>query len=242
MKKLRSQVRNAEVDGLSDTLIRVFRADEGAQTDAFLVSVMAELETLSAGITSAILQDRTLSRLDEADSARDEAFHTLGTVLAAYAVIPIPGKRELAAPLKAVHDKYAKAGITGANYASQSSLTESLLEDLADPALAAGIAGLEGVAESVALIREAQDEFNRANDEYVRANATKAQAASSYNKPIVSLVNDRLVPYLSAMRIAGNAVCEGFAAAVEAEIERTNASVSARRTKASAAEDAGRDG
>lgn len=236
MRNLRSQIRNAEVDGLSDTLTRLFKADLKAQTDAFLKATMAELETLSEKITTAILQDKTLSTLESADSARDEAIKTLGTVLAAYAVFPIASKKELVAPLKAIWDKYAKAGITTANYTSESSLVESMLEDFTADSLAENIANLEGVAEAITAIRAAQDEFTKANDEYVKASANKGASASSYNKPIVSLINDKLVPYLNAMVIAGNENCAEFAKAVEAEIERANAVVAKRGCKKTSAD------
>lgn len=235
MKKLRSQVRNAEIDGLSDTLIRLFKADLKAQTDAFLKATMEAMETLSANITTAILQDKTLSTLETADTKRDEAIKTLGTVLSAYAVFPIAAKKELAAPLKAIYDKYAKAGITSANYTSESSLVESMLGDFAAENLADNITGLEGVTEAIAAIRTAQDEFTKANDDYVKANTNKGASASSYNKPIVSLINDKLVPYLDAMVIAGNENCTDFAKGVEAEISRVNDTI-AKRTKKGVAE------
>ena len=235
MKKLRSQIRNAEIDGLSDTLIRIYKADEKAKGDAFLKGAMAELESLSDKITAAILQDKTLSTLDAADAERDGAIKTLGTVLSAYAVFPIAAKKELAAPLKAVWDKYAKAGITGANYTSESSMVESMLQDFAAETLSENIKGLEGVAEAIDAIRDAQDAFTRANDEYVKANSNKGASASSYNKPIVSLINDKLVPYLDAMVIAGNENCAGFAKSVEAEISRANDMISRRGKKGAGA-------
>lgn len=230
MNKLRTSVRNMEIDGLSDSIIRAYKADEKVQKDAFLKPVLAELEDLSAKITKAILQDKTLSSLDAADSVRDEAVRTLGTVLAAYAVFPIAGKKERAAPLKAAYDKYAKAGITGASYASESSMIESLLEDFSADALSANIADLEGVAEAVASIRSAQDDFTKANDEYVKASANKGASASSFKKPIVSLVNDRLVPYLNLMSGSGNKNCAEFAKSVGKEISRVNDMI-AKRTK-----------
>ena len=231
MNKLKTAIRNAEVDGLSDSIIRNFKADEKAQSDSFLKSALEELESLSAQITTAILQDKTLSTLDSADSARDETIKTLGTVLAAYAVFPIASKKELSAPLKAIYDKYAKAGITTANYTSESSMIESMLQDFAAETLAENIKGLEGVAEAIDSIRTAQDEFTKANDEYVKASSNKAASASSFNKPIVSLVNDKLVPYLNAMVIAGNANCMDFAKSVEAEINRVNEAISKRGKK-----------
>lgn len=231
MNKLKHAIRNAEVDGLSDTLVRLFKADEGAQSDAFLKTVMAELEGLSAKITTAILQDKVLSRLDEADGVRDEAIRTLGTVLAGYAALPVASKKDLALPLKAVYDKYAKAGITGVAYAGESSLTESMLEEFAAAALADKIKGLEGVGESIAAIRAAQDAFTAANDEYVRSSTTKGASASSYHKPIVALINEKLVPYLGAMEIAGNASVAAFAKGVSAEIDRANDTVAKRGKK-----------
>ena len=231
MKKLRNQIRNAEIDGFSDTVVRLFKADEKAQSDSFLNGVMGELENLSAQITTAILQDKTLSTLDAADTDRDEAIRTLGTVLAAYAVFPIASKKELAAPLKTVYDKYAKAGITSANYTSESSMIESLLQDFADVNFAENIKALEGVGEAIASIRTAQDAFTKANDEYVKASSSKAASATSLNKPILTLVNDRLVPYLDAMVIAGNENCKDFAKGVAAEISRVNEMISKRNSK-----------
>ena len=234
MNKLKTAIRNAEVDGLSDSIIRNYKTDAKAQADPFLKPTLEELETLSAKITTAILQDKTLSTLDSADSARDEAVKTLGTVLAAYAVFPIASKKELSAPLKAIYDKYAKAGITSANYTSESSMIESMLQDFAADSVADNIKGLEGVAEAIASIRTAQDEFTKANDEYVKASSNKGVPASSFNKPIVSLINDKLVPYLNAMAIAGNANCLDFAKSVEAEINRANEAISKRGKKAGA--------
>lgn len=235
MNKLRTAIRNTEVDGLSDTLIRLFKADLKAQGDAFLKATMEQMETLSAQITTAILQNKTLSTLEAVDNVRDEAVRTLGTLLAAYAVFPIASKKELAVPLKAIYDKYAKTGITGVNYTSESSLIESLLGDFAAKDLADNIKGLEGISEAVASIRSAQDEFTKANDEYLKANTNKGASASSYNKPIVSLINDKLVPYLDAMVIAGNENCLEFAKGVDAEINRANDTI-VKRTKKSASE------
>lgn len=231
MKKLISKIRNAEADGLSDTIVRLFRADAAAQQDAFLTATMARLETLSQQITTATMQDKAVSRLKAADSARDEAIRTLGTILAAYAVFPIAEKQARAVPLKAVFDKYAKAGITAANYTSESSLTESLLEDFAAAGLADNIAALEGVAESLAQIRGRQDAFTAARDAYAAAAANKGATASSFNKPIVSLINDKLIPYLDAMVIAENADCAAFARNVAAEIARMNETVAKRIKK-----------
>lgn len=229
MNKIKTSIRVTELGGITDTLVRNFKADPRAAEDPFVAETMGEMERLNSLITTAILQDKTRSTLEEADERRDETLRTLGAVVTGCAAIPIPGRRELAAPLKAVFDRYAKAGIISAGYTSKSSMVESLLEDLGAEELASAIAEFEGVAEAIAQIRDAQDGFNAASDAYVLATATKGASASTYKRPIVTLINGKLVPYLDAMVIAGNDGCSGFARSVEAEINRMNDTILKRR-------------
>ena len=60
-------------------------------------------------------------------------------------------------------DKYGKA-IVNESYARESSLIESMLEDFSADTLSESIKALDGVAELIAALRAAQDEFNKAND------------------------------------------------------------------------------
>lgn len=230
MFKVNSSLKNTELDGLSDTFVRLYKANAAAAKDTFVAATMAEIERLSAEITTAILQDKAVSTLEAADAERDKAITALGKALAGYAALPIAAKQTAAAPLFAVYEKYAKAGITKASYISESSMVESMLEDLAAEPLAAHIAALEGVAESVAAIRAAQDAFTAANDAYVAANESKGASASSVKKPLLAAINEKLVPYLNAMQIAKNEDCAAFASGVESEIARVNEAV-ARRSK-----------
>ena len=237
MNKLKTAIRVTELDGFSDSLIRDFKADEKAQSDAFLQATMTNLETLSSQITTAILQDKALSTLEACDTVRDEAVKTLGSLLSAYAVFPVAEKQELALPLKAVYDKYAKTGITNASYISESSMIESLLEDLAVSSLAENIAGLDGISQAISQIRSAQDDFASANDAYVKACGSKGASASSIKKPIVSLINDKLIPYLNALVIAESDVVADFATAVETEINRINETIAKRAKKTTSSSD-----
>ena len=93
MNKLNAKMRVTEVDSLSDALVRLYKVDAGIAQDAFLKSVMADVETLSAKLTTAIRQDKVLSSLEDLDAVRDEAVKALGTLLDGYAAIPIPAKK-----------------------------------------------------------------------------------------------------------------------------------------------------
>ena len=52
MNKMNAKARVTEVDALSDALVRLYKADTGIAEDAFLKTVMAEVETLSAQLYS----------------------------------------------------------------------------------------------------------------------------------------------------------------------------------------------
>lgn len=228
MNKLNAKARITEVDGLSDSIIRIFGADTKAQEDAFLKSQIAELTELSDAITAAILQDKAVSNLDEADSKRDEALRNLGALLSGYAVFPLEEKKSAALCLKSVYDKYAKSGIFSASYISESSMIESLLKDLAAAEAVACIEKLDGISEMVAAVRVAQDDFTAANDAFVKAEGSKGASASSYKKPILAVINDKIVPYLNTMAVVGNAAVAEFAKGVESEINRVNESIAKR--------------
>ncbi len=226
MKKIRTIARVTELDTLSDALVRLYKADGGIAGDEYLQGVMAEIESLSAKLTTAIMSDKIVSTLTEADKKRDEVIRSFRTLLNGYAVIPFAEKKAAAEKLLAVFSKYKE--ITGENFLSESSLVESLIQDLGAADLAASIAMLEGVAEYLADLRTAQDEFNKASDELTAAQLKKGESATSLKKPLFDAINNKLVPYLTAMNLANSAVYGDFIARAEAEISRTNAAVTKR--------------
>ena len=231
--KVNARVFVTELDALSDALEREYAAAcAGGETavakDAVLKAQFAQIADLSARNTTAIKQDAVVSTLDEADSARDSATRDLFTLAGGYTASPFAEVKSAAVVVCAVLDKYGR-GMTGKNYADQTALTESLLEDLGAEKIAEQIKALSGVAELVAQLRGAQDGFASAHDGYVRAKAGKGESASSLKKPIVSLINDNIVPYLNIV-----AAMDGYAefvAAVAGNIKSTNDTVT-RRTAA----------
>ena len=226
MKKIRTTVRVTELDTISDVLLRLYKADSSIASDDYLKSTMAEIESLSERITIAIKADKIASTLDEADVKRDEIIRSLGTLLNGYAVIPIAEKKAAAEKLLAVFDKYK--GITAESYANESSFIESMLKDYAASELADSIKALDGVGSYITDLRAAQDEFNKANDEFTAANVNKGESATALKKPLLSAINDKLVAYLTAMNLVNTAVYGDFVSKAEAEIEKMNNSVAKR--------------
>ncbi len=230
MKKINSSLRVTEIDTVSDVIVRLYKdasSDESgaAAKDLNLASIMAEIERLSASLTTAIKSDRATSTLDEADIARDEIIRSLGDALNGYAAIPVAAKKLAAQNLLAVYSKYGKQ-ITSRNYAEESSLVESMIEDFGAENLKEDVASLDGIKELISSLRAAQDLFNKANDEYTAWKTGKGENASLVKKSLTEALNTRLVPYLSA--VASLDGYRDFVSKVDAEIEKANSAVKTR--------------
>ena len=181
--RVNGKVRTTELDALSDAMEREYRlaCGDGATAvgkDAVLKTQFGQLADLSARNTTAIRQDAVVSTLDEADSARDSATRDLFTLAGGYTASPFAEVRAAAVGVCAVLDKYGR-GMTSKNYADQTALTESLLEDLGAEKVATQVKALSGVAELVTSLREAQDAFATAHDGYVRARARRRSRSRS---------------------------------------------------------------
>ena len=238
VEKLSSKsVRVTELDALSDAMEREYKSACGdgstaVAKDTVLKGLFEQLIDLSARNTTAIKQDAVVSTLDEADSARDSVTRDIFTLTNGYTASPFAEVKSAAADVCATLDKYGR-GMTSKGYAEQTALTESLLEDLGKAT--EKIAALSGVAELVASLREAQDGFASAHDAYIKAKADKGESASSLKKPIVSLINDSIVPYLNIV-----AAMEGYAdfiTAVAGNIKRTNDTMARRAASGKKEED-----
>ena len=228
--KLNGKARVTEIDALSDAMEREYKAACGdgstaVAKDTVLAGLFAQLIDLSARNTTAIKQDAVVSTLDEADAKRDSVTRDLFTLTNGYTASPFAEVKSAAADVCTTLDKYGR-GMTGKGYAEQTALTESLLEDLGK--VTDKIAALSGVAELVASLREAQDGFASAHDAYIKAKADKGESATSLKKPIVSLINESIVPYLNIV-----AAVQGYAdfiAGVAGNIKSTNDTVARRAT------------
>ena len=199
--------------------------------DSNLAAIVAEVEKLSAEITTAIKADKVSTSLEDADSKRDELVRQLGTLLAGYGAIPIPFRQEAAKKLSAVYDKYGKA-IANEPYARESSLIESMLEDFSNTALAEAVKTLDGVADLLASLRTAKDDFNAASDSATAALTAKGESAYALKKPLLAAINEKLVPYVSAMSAIQSDYAD-FSAKADIEINKANASVAKKKPTAS---------
>lgn len=232
MKPLNYQSRITELGDTALRLVELFKNTASLHFDAFLSKNFTEIEQLALALTAAVKRDQALSQLEEADVHRDNAIRVLDKLLKGYEYIPLAELREHAQKLLQVFRKYG-VKITEENYTSQSNLIMSMLEDFSASSLKVSIEALQGVKEAIAQIKTTQDAFANVRKEYegALANQKEKASASSIRKPLLELINKKMIPYLVAMEIAQPELFKEFVAKASEIINSTNDAVKARAKK-----------
>ena len=231
MKKFNTVARLTELDELSDLLIQLYGNESALANEAYLKPVFTQMTDVSDKITEAIRKDKAFSELEDADALRDEAAMKIFKIIDGDTVVPIPAVSEPAQRIQKILQKFT--GLTRKAYNEETSLIESLLSDLSTPEATADIALLQGLPESVSALRQAQTDFMAKRVEYSTATSEQkySETASAFKKPLLKLINDKLLPYLTLMKAEDADKYGHFADAVETAVNNANAKIAARSKK-----------
>ena len=232
MNKLNTSVKVTELGDTALRLVKAFKAVVAVQNDAFLTKTFAEIEKQATAMTSAVKSNQALSKLEEADVQRVQAIRVLDKLLKGYENIPLENLKTHAKKLAEIFKKYG-VKITGENYASQSTLINSLLGDFSATELKPSIEALAGVKEALAEIQTKQDAFAALRSDYEKAQVSQKEksSATSLRKPLLELINKKAVPYLVAMSIAQPELFKNLTAEASEIITSTNEAIKARSKK-----------
>ena len=232
MNKLNTSVKVTELGDTALRLVKAFKAVVAVQNDAFLTKTFAEIEKQATAMTSAVKSDQALSKLEEADAQRDQAIRVLDKLLKGYENIPLENLKTHAKKLAEIFKKYG-VKITGENYASQSTLVNSLLGDFSATELKPSIEALAGVKEALAEIQTKQNAFAALRSDYEKAQVSQKEksSATSLRKPLLELINTKAVPYLVAMSVAQPELFKNLTAEASEIITSTNEAIKARSKK-----------
>ena len=232
MNKLNTSVKVTELGDTALRLVKAFKVVVAVQNDAFLTKTFAEIEKQATVMTSAVKSDQVLSKLEEADAQRDQAIRVLDKLLKGYENIPLENLKTHAKKLAEIFKKYG-VKITGENYASQSTLINSLLGDFSATELKPSIEALAGVKEALAEIQTKQDAFAALRSDYEKAQVSQKEksSATSLRKPLLELINKKAVPYLVAMSVAQPELFKNLTAEASEIITSTNEAIKARSKK-----------
>lgn len=230
MKKLLSQIRITEVGDTAHRLVSLYKSTATLKDEAFLKPLFVEMEEKANALTEAVKRDAVISQLENADAKRDGAIRVLDRLLKGYKTIPLDTLKAYGVQLSAVFKKYGMK-MTVENYSSQSNLIDSLLQDLSDSDKAAAIAALPGIAEAIDNIKTAQEEFTKIRANYDKELAQKGskETATSLRKPLLELINNKLLTYLAAMKIANPTKYKVFSEDVAVIITSVNETIKARK-------------
>lgn len=232
MNKLNTSVKVTELGDTALRLVKAFKAVAAVQNDAFLTKTFAEIEKQATAMTSAVKSDQALSKLEEADAQRDQAIRVLDKLLKGYENIPLENLKTHAKKLAEIFKKYG-VKITGENYASQSTLINSLLGDFSTTELKPSIEALAGVKEALAEIQTKQDAFAALRSDYEKAQVSQKEksSATSLRKPLLELINKKAVPYLVAMSVAQPELFKNLTAEASEIVTSTNEAIKSRSKK-----------
>lgn len=230
MKKLLTTARITEAGDTAHRLVSLYKSTPALKDEAFLKPLFVEMEEKTNALTEAVKRDAVISQLENADAKRDGAIRVLDRLLKGYKTIPLDTLKAYGVQLSAVFKKYGMK-MTVENYSSQSNLVDSLLQDLSDSDKAAAIAALPGIAEAIDNIKTAQEEFVKIRANYDKGLAQKGskETATSLRKPLLELINNKLLTYLSAMKIANPTKYKVFSEDVAVIITSVNETIKARK-------------
>lgn len=229
MKKLVTTARITEVDDTCDRIVSLFEQEVSLQEDEALKGIIEEMKVLSEKMTQSIKRDVVISKVQEADKKRDTILRSMNKVLIGYQSMKSPQIRENAEKINSVFSKYG-IKIIKESYTAKSSYIESFLKDISDAEYARSLSVLSGFADWVSDLRVEQTAFNQTRIAYEKAISIykNTSSASDLKKPMLDLINGKLITYLSAMKVVKFEEYSYFINAIQQVIDSTNDSIRKR--------------
>ena len=169
---------------------------------------------------------------------RNNAIRIFSKVIEGYRAMPIATVKQKGERLHKVFSKYGLRLIQK-NYTDKSSYIAALLKDLQSPDLTTLIAELQGVTECIDGIRQAQEAFNthRVGYEKTLAHNVQQDSATQMKAPMLTLINEKLVPYATTMKMVDATKYRHFADTVTQIITDTNTAIKVRSTRSAKGKD-----
>lgn len=229
MKRLNNRLRVAELADVSARLVEIYKSETSLAEDSFFKPLFDQIKEQALALSIAIKKENAISKLEELDEQRDNTIRDLKNALVGYASLRTAEIRESAEQLLTIFERYGLKVIRE-NYASQSGHIDSMLRDFStEPALAL-VEKLAGVKEILEELKERQTAFNTERMAYEKSLSElgATPSASSLKKPLLDLLNVKLMNYLIATKEVEE--YQSFAATVAQAFNEMNETI-ARRSK-----------
>lgn len=231
IEKISSISRVTEVDAVSMRIIGAYK-NASLETDPHLLTMFTALEPLSTLLSTSINRIKSDSQLEAADDGRDNSGRGLFYLVSGLSHHPSKKIKAAAQAVLAVLEQYGFS-MFAENYATESSLINSLLLDLAAPALQDAVAAIPGCAEMIAELQTAQNNFEQIRIlwEQEKAKQGTQQNATEIKKEVLEIINNKIVVYMRAMQVVVPDTHGEFARTLATIINNNNEVVKKRRKK-----------
>ncbi|MFV0505870.1 MAG: DUF6261 family protein [Bacteroidales bacterium] len=231
IQNLKVNARVAEVGGVATAIINIYsEVEEEFVDDVVLTDLMADLGASNDALTTAIEKDKAISKREEFDEARDQAYRAFYAIVKAAVYYPEKTQAESAQIVLNVFQKYGD--ITGKSYEEQTALTRSLLKELSSADVAYNSFSVPGFSTLKSNLQSAQMKYEKTYTDYLEAiEKSKEQDSASIVKPIVlDAINNKLLVYLRSAAVFSPDTHRVFAGQVATAVDKANQNVRARRT------------
>nr|WP_321452337.1 DUF6261 family protein [uncultured Carboxylicivirga sp.] len=231
IQKIISSTKNTETDAISNGIIDAYQSS-GLDTDAYLTALFAKIVPLSNELTGAIRRTKKESELQEKDVVRDNAIRAFYYIVTGLSYHHDLAVRQASLQIMNVFDKYGLK-IISESYATESSLINSLLMDLASDDNKAAIALLGMAMSMVDGIKAAQDDFEQTEIAYRQQQGQEAtyENASGVKSQLIKIINNELIVYLRAMEAVAEDTYGDLCRTVAKIIAENNEVVKKRKNK-----------
>ncbi|WP_421919044.1 DUF6261 family protein [Marinifilum sp.] len=230
IKKVSTSSRNGDISALLTLIVEAF-AKKDWSSDAYLSSEITTIVQHDTSLTVALKRLQQFSQMSEKDHVRDMAIRSLFKLVEGYTYLPIEEQKEAALVVYNVLDHYGLS-IQNEDHSEESAELKSLLNDLNKADIVAAIAKLQGVADLVAALTVAQNDFLKVALEKAESDGAKKDlaTASKIKRAAIKKLNDNLVGYLNTMAKTQPDSYKVIAQTIAELITNNNEKVRRRRT------------
>lgn len=180
-----------------DNVCMVIKGSPVYEKDEYLKADTDTMCNSVKQISDAMKKTRISSRLDELDSARDLYIRNLGDIYTGYAALPFEDMAQAARKKLDVYIKHGGKAISRLPNAKETAIIDSFLTEVT--ALNSEL--LKGVPETEQLLADAQSAYKAEVLSYneLLSDAKTEKSAYEMKKPMLSLLNEQILPYVQAM-------------------------------------------
>ncbi len=231
MAKLSTVHSHTKITEANTVIKQIIKAYENGEFsgDTYLTPIFDELIPLQAIFTSAINMAKAESLLEDYDIIRDDSTRGFYFTLTGASYSDDMVVKKAADYILAIFSKYTLSMINE-GYAIQSSLLNSLLEELEEAIALANIAKIATLDQKIMSLTNAQANFENARFAFEKNKGKDAlkESATALKKSLLFIVNKKLIIFLQAMSSLGETKYAEFTNTIIEIVEDNNIDVKKR--------------